>query len=135
MPSPLIQTAFFQAHETEESHHVFVNPIQMALLDRFPMSVSFTVLSVVLGAPKGELGLTHVVEFNGEDILSFKEILRFEHPPAAVLLEGAGVSFSLEVQNVNLDEPGTLVVKTKLSDGTWGRDVPLRVALNASKRP
>lgn len=129
MPCPLIQTTFFQAYEAEGSHHVFVNPIQAALLDRFPMSVSFSVLSVVLGAPKGELGLTHVVEFNGEDILSFKEILRFEHPPASVLRESAGASFSLEIKNVKLDEPGCLVVKTMLSDGTWGCDVPLRVYL------
>lgn len=125
MATPLIQTLFFQQSrsEAERQRHLFIDPIQCALADSFPAEFNFYVLSAVLDAPCGALGLTHVVEFDGD------EILRFEHPPCAILQQGGGVAFRLELTDLRLERAGTLVVKTTLTDGTKGQDVPLPVAL------
>lgn len=123
MNKSIIQTMFFQEQhiEAEGKRQIFVNPIQIALTDGFPVTFEFSILSSVHGAQQGQLGCTHVVEFNGENIL------RCDHSIATIPFEGAGIAFQLQIQQLHLNQAGILVIKTMLSDGSRGEDVPLPV--------
>lgn len=121
---PIIQTTLFQQARTEESDQVncFINPIQFAVAEAFPIDIDLIILSAVFNANREQLGCTHVIEFDG------LELMRYEHPPVSIPYQDAGVAFRLNLEQVSVANPGTLVVKTTLSDGTQGQMIPLRVA-------
>lgn len=121
---PLVQTILFQRStvEGQGQDQSFTNPVQVMLGDKFPVSFDLVILSAVHGAARGMLACTHSLEVDGA------EIFKYDHAAAPVPYENSGLSFRLVLEDLKVAHPCTLVIKTLLSNGLRGVDVPLRVA-------
>ena len=121
--APVVQTTLFQAASIDEAarQYAFQAPMQALLVESFPAVFNMVALSTVFGAKRGQLGCTHVVEIDG------LEIYRHEHPPSPIPLDETGIAFHLGLENITVTEPCVVTVKTVLSNGSKGQDIPLRV--------
>ncbi len=126
----LVQTILFAGTRVDPTgqEQAFFNPMQVVHGRTFPLQFDLVILSAVHGAPRGQLGCTHRLLVEGT------EVYRFDHPPAAVPYDRTGLSFRLELQALQIAKPCTLVVKTELSSGVRGQDLPLRVVASDSLR-
>ncbi len=117
-----IQTILFQGTVAAKNGQAFIEPVQTILAEGFPCQFNLVVLSAVTGAPRGMLGCVH--ELWTENDLVYKH----DHPPTAIAYGGTGICFRLELQELVIGQPCVLTIKTRLSNGAVGQDVPLWVA-------
>ncbi len=126
----IVQTILFAGSRVDPSgqEQAFFNPMQVVHGKTFPVQFDLVILSAVHGAPRGQVGCTHRLLVEGT------EVYRFDHPLAAVPYDQTGLSFRLELQALQIPKPCTLVIKTELTSGVRGQDVPLRVVESDSLR-
>lgn len=119
----VVQTILFGGLRVDPQarEQAFLNPMQVIHGSPFPLQFDLVILSAVHGAARGQLGCTHRLRVDGE------EVFRFEHALAPVPLDQSGLSFRLELQAIQVPKPCTILVETTLSTGDRGQDVPLRV--------
>lgn len=109
----VLQTILFQnvIIDPKTQLQAFVNPVQGYVAESFPMSCGLVALTAVSGAPRGPLGLIHRILVDGS------EISVHEHPPAAVAVAGMGLSFRLELQELQISQPCTLTIRAEVPGG------------------
>lgn len=120
---PTVQTILFQRAVVQNNGETqtFINPVQVMLGEKFPVAFDLVVLSSVHAANRGQLACTHTIEVGGE------EVFRYDHAPTPITYDGTGVSFRLEMSDLEIAEPCVLVIKTVLSNGLRGQEISLRV--------
>lgn len=124
---PTVQTILFQRVVVQNNGETqaFINPVQVMLGEKFPVGFDLVILSSVHGAARGQLACTHSIEVDGE------EVFRYDHPPTPIAYDATGVSFRLEMSDLEIAQPCVLQIKTVLSNGLRGQDVFLRVVDHA----
>ena len=122
--SVVVQTILFQDVILDPQRQVqaFVNPVQGYLAESFPLSCGLVALSAVSGAPRGSLALVHRILVDGQ------ELSVYEHPPAAVTVAGMGLSFRLELKELQIAQPCVLTIQAEVPGMAKGADVSLVVA-------
>lgn len=120
---PTVQTILFQKAVVQNNGETqaFINPVQVMFGEKFPVGFDLVILSSVHGAARGQLACTHTIEVDGE------EVFRYDHPPTPIAYDSTGVSFRLEMTELEIAQPCILHIKTVLSNGLRGQDVFLRV--------
>lgn len=126
---PVVQTTVFQqvSADPDQRQYTYSSPVQMIIAEEFPAVCDLVVLSTVFGAARGQVGCTHELELEGETIT------RYEHPLSPVQFEGGGIGFYLELKQLTLPGPGVLMIKTRLSTGAKGQDIPFRISAKAER--
>ncbi len=120
---PTVQTILFQKAVVQNNGETqaFINPVQVMLGDKFPVAFDLVILSSVHGAGRGQLACTHTIEVDGD------EVFRYDHAATPITYDGTGVSFRLEMADLEIAQPCMLLIKTVLSNGLRGQDISLRV--------
>lgn len=120
----VVQTILFQNVVTDPRTQVqaFVNPVQGYLAESFPMACGLVALTAISGAPRGPVALIHRILVDGQ------EVSVHQHQPAAVTVAGMGLSFRLELQELQIAQPCVLTIQAEVPGGPRGADVSLVVA-------
>ena len=126
----VVQTILFQnvINDARTQVQAFVNPVQGYLAEAFPMACGLVALTAVSGAPRGPLGLIHRILVDGQ------EVSVHQHPPAAVSVAGMGLSFRLELQELQIAQPCVITIQAEVPGGPRGADVSLVVAAQDALR-
>jgi len=119
---PLIQTILFQDTVAAKDRQAFIEPVQIILAEGFPCEFNLVILSAVTGMSRGKVGCTHTLLADGE--LVYEHV----HDPTAITYSGTGICFRLELQKLQVAQPCVMTIRTRLSSGVEGVEVPLWVA-------
>jgi hypothetical protein len=118
---PLIQTILFQGTVAAKNGQAFIEPVQTILAEGFPCEFNLVILSAATGMSRGKIGCTHTLLADGE--LVYEHV----HDPTAIAYAGTGICFRLELQKLQVGQPCVMTVRTRLSSGIEGVEVPLWV--------